>query len=60
MMTSPGSTTMTCHVCRLTGGPFTADEAALHAATHDRFHHGGAPTAITVASAAQCDHAAAA
>jgi hypothetical protein len=60
MITSSASTTMTCPVCRLSGGPFTLDEAALHVATHNRFHHGGAPTAVAVVSADRCDHAAAA
>ena len=38
---------MTCHICHLDAGPFSSDEAALHAATHDRLHHRGARTATT-------------
>jgi hypothetical protein len=60
MITSSASTMMTCPVCQLSGGPFTVDEAALHMATHNRFHHAGAPTAIAVALAYRCDHPAAA
>ena len=40
------STTMICCRCQLSGGPFAADEAALHVATHNRVHHGGKPTAF--------------
>ena len=60
MITNPASTTMTCPVCRLSGGPFTVDEAALHAATHNRFHHAGASTAVAVTSADGHDHSLAA
>jgi hypothetical protein len=44
--------TMTCDVCRLTGGPFSAAEAAVHLVTHNLLHHRGAPVAVTVTSAA--------
>ena len=44
--------TMTCDVCLLTGGPFSAAEAALHVVTHNLLHHRGAPVAMTVTSAA--------
>jgi hypothetical protein len=60
MITSSVSTLMTCPVCQLSGGPFATDEAALHVATHDRFHHAGAPTAVTLASGHLQEHAAAA
>jgi hypothetical protein len=60
MMISPVSTTMTCAVCRLHGGPFEVDEAAMHVATHNRFHHGGAPIAIAMTSACRCVQIAAA
>jgi hypothetical protein len=40
--------TMTCDVCLLTGGPFSAAEAALHVVTHNLLHHRGAPIAVTV------------
>jgi hypothetical protein len=43
--------TMTCDVCLLTGGPFSAAEAAVHLVTHNLLHHRGAPVA-TVTSAA--------
>jgi hypothetical protein len=43
---SAASTTMICCRCELRGDPFAVDEAALHVATHDRFHHGGKPTAF--------------
>ena len=46
MNTSSASTMMICPECQLSGGPFLADEAALHLATHNRFHHAGAPTAM--------------
>jgi hypothetical protein len=42
--------TMTCDVCLLTGGPFSAAEAALHVVTHNLLHHRGSPVAVTVAS----------
>jgi hypothetical protein len=51
---------MICRVCRLSGGPFRRDEAALHLVTHNRFHHGGAPTAVALASVHANDHRAAA
>jgi hypothetical protein len=51
---------MICAVCQLSGGPFTVEEAALHVATHNRIHHGGAPTAVAVPSVDRCDHIAAA
>jgi hypothetical protein len=54
------STTMTCRECQLSGGPFSVDEAALHVATHNRFHHKGAPTAFVLSSACGSDKAAAA
>ena len=46
--TSPVATTaavepsvlMTCEVCDLVGGPFSAAEAAHLRAIHDRLHHG--------------------
>jgi hypothetical protein len=60
MIISLASTTMICHVCQLSGGPFTVDEAAMHAATHNRLHHAGAPTAFAVTSASRSDDAAAA
>jgi hypothetical protein len=60
MITSSGSTMMTCPVCQLSGGPFTLDEAALHVATHNRVHHAGAPTAIALTAAHRYDHSAAA
>jgi len=47
---SPAGTTMTCSVCELSGGPFQVDEAAIHAATHNRVHHRGAPVAIVTTS----------
>jgi hypothetical protein len=31
---------MTCEVCDLVGGPFSAAEAAHLRAIHDRLHHG--------------------
>ena len=40
--------TMTCDVCLLTGGPFSAAEAAVHLVTHNLLHHRGAPVAVTV------------
>jgi hypothetical protein len=40
--------TMTCDVCLLNGGPFSAAEAALHVVTHNLLHHKGAPIAVTV------------
>jgi hypothetical protein len=43
---SAASTTMICCRCQLSGGPFTADETALHVATHNRVHHGGKPIAF--------------
>ena len=43
---SAASTTMICCRCELSGGPYTADEAALHVATHDRLHHGRRATAF--------------
>ena len=46
MTISAASTTMICCRCRLSGGPFSVDEAALHVATHDRLHHGRRPTAF--------------
>jgi hypothetical protein len=48
---SAASTTMTCSRCQLSGGPFTVDEAAMHIATHNRFHHAGTPTAFASSSA---------
>jgi hypothetical protein len=51
---------MTCHQCDLDGGPFPADEAVLHVATHNRLHHGGAPIAVAMTSACTADIAAAA
>jgi len=39
------STMMSCEVCELVGGPFSAAEAAHLRAIHDRLHHG-----ITVAA----------
>jgi hypothetical protein len=54
-MISPASTTMICPVCELSGGPFGPDEAALLVATHNRFHHGGAPIAIATSAARQPD-----
>jgi hypothetical protein len=50
MMTSSADTMMICPVCRLGGGPFHVDEAALHLATHNRFHHAGAPIAVACGS----------
>ena len=46
MTISAASTTMICCRCELSGGPFTAEEAALHVATHDRLHHGRRATAF--------------
>jgi len=43
--------TMTCDVCLLTGGPFSAAEAAVHVVTHNLLHHRGAPIAVTVSEA---------
>ena len=43
---------MTCDVCLLEGGPFSAPEAALLVMTHNLLHHRGAPVAVTVASPA--------
>jgi len=60
MMTNPASTMMVCSVCGLDGGPFQAAEAALHVATHDRFHHAGAPTAVALTSVSRAEHPAAA
>src|SRR6476659_188301 len=51
MSTSAAVTTMTCSRCQLSGGPFTVDEAALHVATHNRFHHAGTPIAFASNSA---------
>jgi hypothetical protein len=34
------SVLMTCEVCDLVGGPFSAAEAAHLRAVHDRLHHG--------------------
>ena len=34
------SVLMTCEVCDLVGGPFSAAEAAHLRAIHDRLHHG--------------------
>jgi hypothetical protein len=42
--------TMTCDVCLLTGGPFSAPEAALLVVTHNLLHHRGAPIAAAVTS----------
>jgi hypothetical protein len=50
MMISQTSTTLTCPECQLDGGPFEVDEAALHVATHNRLHHGGAPIAVAITS----------
>ena len=44
---------MTCSVCQLDAGPFSDDEAAVHAVTHDQLHHRGAPTAAAVAAVLQ-------
>ncbi len=44
--------TMTCDVCLLTGGPFSAPEAALLVMTHNLLHHRGAPIAAAVTSPA--------
>jgi hypothetical protein len=60
MMIGLSSTTMTCGVCQLSGGPFEVDEAALHVATHNRFHHAGAPIAVAMTAARKADQAAAA
>jgi len=60
MIISPTSTTMICHVCQLSGGPFTVDEAALHVVTHNRIHHAGAPIAFAVTSACRSEQPAAA
>jgi hypothetical protein len=60
MMINPASTTMTCPVCQLSGGPFEVDEAALYVATHNRFHHRGAPVAVAMTSACRPDQPAAA
>jgi hypothetical protein len=60
MVISAASTTMICPVCELTGGPFRVDEAALHVATHNRFHHAGAPVAIALTRAGRGDQPAAA
>jgi|1186.fasta_scaffold1224044_2 hypothetical protein len=43
---------MSCHECHLDAGPFAPEEAAVHAATHDRLHHRGARTAAAVTPAA--------
>jgi predicted DNA-binding transcriptional regulator YafY len=51
---------MTCSVCQLDAGPFSDDEAAVHAVTHDQLHHRGAPTASTAAAALVIEAAAAA
>ena len=60
MTISAASTTMICCRCQLSGGPFTADEAALHVATHNRLHHGRKPTAFaSTLGAASADAAAA-
>ena len=42
--------TMTCDVCLLTGGPFSAPEAAVLVVTHNLLHHRGAPVAAAVSS----------
>jgi hypothetical protein len=42
---------MACPECHLDGGPFSVEEATVLAATHDRLHHGGAPTASAVTAA---------
>ena len=51
---------MTCSLCQLDAGPFSDDEAAVHAVTHDQLHHRGAPTASTAAAALVIEAAAAA
>jgi hypothetical protein len=59
-MMSTASSAMTCRECHLNGGPFSIDEAVLHATTHNRLHHGGAPTASAVTLACQAENSAAA
>jgi hypothetical protein len=59
-MISTASSAMTCRECHLDGGPFSVDEAVLHVATHNRLHHGGAPTATAVALASPAETAVAA
>ncbi len=51
---------MTCNECLLDGGPFaSAEEATVHAATHDQLHHRGTPTAAAVAAALHTEASAA-
>jgi hypothetical protein len=48
---------MACPECDLHGGPFSVEEAAVLAATHNRLHHGGAPTASAMTAAVQASAA---
>ena len=53
------SSIMFCQECRLDGGPYSAEEHAILAATHDRIHHRGRPTASAMAAAVPAEASAA-